>query len=388
VDTAFVLSGQTAGLGVIRALGVHGVNLTVGYHDPGEMGRQSKYVQRQIHLPDPEEHEQEFISQLMEDPGAAPDTVLIPTSDATLAAVSRFKALLQTRYRVACPDWKQTEIFLDKKYTATQAEKAGVPAPKTLLPHCLEEIEEIAPDLVYPCLAKPSISHRYRQHFDRKMTWIENQEDLVRAYREAADAHVELMIQEYIPGEDDLGANYNAYYWDGVPLCEFTAQKVRNAPPRLGSPCVNISATIPEVIDLGRKLLGSVGYCGFACTEFKRDLRDGGYKLIEVNARHNLSSLLAVHCGMNFPWLEFEHLTHGIVPQAQTYRTGVYWIDIARDGRSWAGRIGQGLSLAQFFRPYFSPHVFAIADWRDPSPALLKTQNILQWAFSRNGKIH
>ena len=29
----------------------------------------------------------------------------------------------------------------------------------------------------------------------------------------------------------------------------------------------------------------------------KRDARDGRYKLLEINARHNMSSLLAVRCG-------------------------------------------------------------------------------------------
>ena len=32
---------------------------------------------------------------------------------------------------------------------------------------------------------------------------------------------------------------------------------------------------------------------GFACTEFKYDARDRTFKLLEVNGRHNLSSLLS-----------------------------------------------------------------------------------------------
>ena len=383
-ETVMILSGQTAGLGVIRGLGMRGIRSTVIYSDRREMGRKSKYVQQEIYFPEPIEHEEEFIARLMENGVGSPGQVLIPTSDATLAVASRNKEILQEKYRVACPDWETTRIFLDKKYTCTLAEQTGVPAPKTLLPHCVEDLELWGPALQFPCLAKPSQSHLFRAHFSRKMTKVDDMDALLRAYREVEPTGVELMIQEYIPGKDSLGANYNAFFWDGQPLYEFTAHKIRNSPPTTGSPCVVISAEIPEVIEYGRRLLGAIRYSGFACTEFKRDPRDGTYKLMEVNVRHNLSSRLAIHCGMNFPWLEYLHICGEKMPSAN-YEKGVYWIDIGRDVKSWAGRIGKDdLTLKGFFEPYLRRHVFAILDWKDPLPAVLRTGDIARSIFTDN----
>jgi len=73
-------------------------------------------------------------------------------------------------------------------------------------------------------------------------------------------------------------------------------------------------------------MLRALDFHGFANIEFKRDPRDGQYKIIEVNARHNLSALLAVRCGVNFPLLQYRHLVHGELPDQPQCRQGVYWI--------------------------------------------------------------
>jgi predicted ATP-grasp superfamily ATP-dependent carboligase len=129
---------------------------------------------------------------------------------------------------------------------------------------------------------------------------------MIAVYQQAAQSGLEVVLQEFIPGDDSLGVNYNSYFWDGEAIIEFTAEKLRNAPPRFGSPRVIMSKDMPEVIAPGRKILQAMGFHGFSCTEFKKDPRDDVYKLMEVNGRHNLSSQLAVSCGINFPWVHYK----------------------------------------------------------------------------------
>jgi predicted ATP-grasp superfamily ATP-dependent carboligase len=310
--------------------------------------------------------------------------IIIPTSDATLAAVSRHKTRLAEKFTVACPDWEITQKFLEKKITSVIANRVGVPSPKTFLPHSREEVNQILEIIQFPALAKPSQSHLFRKYFNRKMTMVQTPDELIAAYQDAESVNVELMIQEFIPGEDSLGANYNAYYWEGQPILEFTAQKLRSAPPVMGSPSALISSDIQEIKDQGRKILGNVGYSGFACSEFKFDPRDGHYKLIEVNARHNLSSFLAVSCGLNFPWIEYQHLTMGRFPQQQGYQKGIYWVDISRDVASWIPKIIRGeYGLVNFTQPYLREHVFAILNWGDIRPAMQKTWDTIRWAIGK-----
>jgi predicted ATP-grasp superfamily ATP-dependent carboligase len=368
------------GLAVIRALGVMGVPIiVVVYDEREEMGYVSKYVTERIPAPHPEKFEDEFIDVLVKSTAHLGGGLLIPTSDETLCAISRHKTLLERHYLVACTEWDITEQFIDKKRTYDLADAIGVPAPKTMIPHSVEDVVRYSKTVDYPCLVKPCQSHSYFDRFKRKMVRVESFQQMLAAYQEAAEAGLETMLQELIPGDDTQGVNYNSYFWNGDPLVEFTAEKVRNAPPELGSPRVAVSKQIPEVLEPGRKILRAMRFYGYSCTEFKKDARDGVYKLMEVNGRHNRSGLLAVHCGINFPWIQYRHLVYGELPSACDFRTGVYWIDLFRDiSFSLKYLSKEGYSLSQYIQPYCGPHVFAILDRQDLKPFIRRGINLFK----------
>jgi predicted ATP-grasp superfamily ATP-dependent carboligase len=196
------------------------------------------------------------------------------------------------------------------------------------------------------------------------------------------------MLHEYIPGDDTQGVNYNSYFWNGEPLVEFTAEKVRLAPQGFGVPRVVISKDFPEVKEPGRKILKAMNFYGYSCTEFKRDIRDGTFKLMEVNGRHNLSTLLSVKCGINFPWLMYKHLVLGDLPSASDYKSGIYWIDLTKDIiYNLAHYHKERYSLVQYLRPYISPHVFAILDWKDPKPFIKRWIDLVRMPFKQIGDL-
>lgn len=310
----------------------------------------------------------------------------MPADDETLQTVSKHRDLLGKRYIVACPDWQTTEVFLDKENTYALAERMGIPAPRTLVPGSVREMREFAEAVGYPCLVKPCQSHRYFEIFGRKMTKVENDWQMLLEYHRARKAGIMVMLQEYIPGKETNGANYNSYFWEGQALVEFTAQKVRYAPSEFGVPRVVVSRTIPEVVKYGRRLLKGLGYCGFSCTEFKRDSRDGRYKLMEVNGRHNRSGTLAVRCGVNFPWIEYSHLTHGEFQAPGDPLDGVYWIDEISDVVNSIRHYRQERHpLKHYLRPYRDRHVFAVFDAGDMKPFLKRCLDLAGMAF-REGK--
>jgi D-aspartate ligase len=380
---AIVLATHTMGLGVIRALGMMDVPVVAVYYDRHkDMGYVSKYVKHKIYAPHPERAEDDFLDQLVECASRFGGGLLIPVSDETLITVSRHKDLLGRHYVVACTEWDITRRLIDKQHTYALAEAVGVAAPKTLIPRSLEDVERYGKTIEYPCLVKPYQSHLFYAHFGRKMVPVRNLEQMLAVYQQAVDAGMEVMLQEIIPGDDTHVVNYNSYFWDGQPSVEFTAQQLRKAPPEFGSPCVAASKQIPEVIEPGRRILQATGFYGYSCTEFKKDPRDGVYKLMEVNGRHNLSSLLAVRCGINFPWLQYKHLIQGELPSAPSYRTGIYWIDITRDA-SYSVRClsKHRYSPVQYVLPYLKPHVFAVLDLKDPKPFMKRLADLIMRAI-------
>lgn len=366
---AIVLSAGTAALGVIRSLGRRGVPVIVLHHDPSEVGCASRWVHEAIRSPHPEQEEHALLGLLH---GLVPrfsGAVLMPCSDGFLGLVAEHKAELARHYRVACPDPEIAKTVLEKSLTHDAASRAGVPTPHTAVLESLEQAEREGSQAAFPCLLKPVTGHRYYQRFQKKMVLARNLDELLAAYREAAAAGSAVMLQEFIPGDDASGVNYNSYFWDGEPLLEFTAAKLRSAPPRIGSPRVVRSQHVPEVIEPGRRLLRALGYSGFSCTEFKRDARDGSYRLMEVNGRHNMSSRLAARCGMDFPWLEYRHHVFGERPAPRDFEDGVYWIDLSRDvAHTLLHWRSERYGIARLLEPYLGPHVFAELDGSDPRP--------------------
>jgi D-aspartate ligase len=371
---AIVLGGYTAGLGVIRALAVMGVPTVSVWNAEGEIARVSAHAGDRIEAPDPATAPDDYIDLLL---GLAERTgggLLVPTSDATLEVVARHKERLERAYRVACVGSEVAQRFIDKERTYELAHSIGIEIPKTIEVGSFDELEACKSGLSYPCVVKPRIGHLYFRRLGSKMALARSYDEVVEGWRKANDLGLKVLIQDFIPGEDSQGANYNAYLSDGRPAVEFTAQKVRLAPPQIGFPSVVVSREIPEVVEPGRRLLGAMGFHGYANVEFKRDARDGRYKLMEVNGRHNNSCLLSVRAGINFPLIMYRHLVEGEPPpEGLVQRNGIYWISVPGDAVRGIRQLAKGrLPLRDYLLPYLRPHVFDILDRRDPRPLATK----------------
>jgi predicted ATP-grasp superfamily ATP-dependent carboligase len=373
---AIILHAHIVGLGVIRALGEMNVPITVMHYEKIEMGHLSRFVQERIHVPDPRESEEKFIQTILDHASHLRGGVLFPCNDYIVVALSRHKEKLQEFYKVAIPEWDIIKKAIIKKHTYDLAEKLGVPFPKTCVLRSAEDIKKVESHITYPCIMKPCEGHKFYDTYGKKMVRVKNEKELLVSYDKASSLGLEVMAQEYIPGDDHHGVNYNSYFWEGVPLAEFTAEKVRSAPPLLGFPRVVVSKSLPDVVALGRRMLRGIGFYGYSCMEFKRDARNGIYKLMEVNPRNNLSTSLAVTCGINFPWMIYRHLLYNEIINVNQPKYNVYWIDIIKDlVHSIRCRREERYSLSKYLKPYFNPKVFAVFRLDDPLPFLKRCCN-------------
>jgi D-aspartate ligase len=369
---AIVISKGAQGLAVTRGLGERGVRVIVLHWTDHDVARLSRYASEAVRVPHPERDGTAFVETLLSMGERFEGAVLVPTADEAVKDLSRSKRALERYYIVACPEADVVERFIDKRHTYELAAKRGIPIPKTLVPENADALDAFDEDVLYPCLVKPRESHRYVWEFETKLAVVNSLAEMRSAYLASEDAGVDVVIQELIPGPDINGVNHNAYRWDGEILAECTARKVRLAPPRFGVPRVVLAADIPAVVEPGRAILEALGLEGFACTEFKYDPRDRVFKLLEVNGRHNLSSLLSIRCGLNFPWISYRHLTTGERPRPGRPRTGLYWIDETQEIPYTASRAGRDARpLREILRPWAREHVFAVWDGKDAAPLLV-----------------
>ena len=384
---ALLVTNGHEGLAVARGLGMQGVPVVVLAYGPVSVAS-SKYVQAKIDIPSPKEAEA-FVGKLLEIGRDYEGSLLVTGQDDAVVTISRNKEALSSCFVVASPEWGIAKRFIDKSYTYALADEIGVPAPKTLSPTHPDEVSDYGKVVQYPCLIKPRQVHLFQKLFRAKMFLVDDFDELMTKYQEVSQANIEVMIQEFIPGEDVDVVNYNSYIAAGLDPVEFTAVHIRNAPPQLGSPRVVMSQNIPEITEPGRRLLEAMGFNGFSCTEFKKDSRDGVFKLMEVNGRHNRSAMLAIRCGINFPWIEYAHLVLGESTRPSGFEEGVYWMDTILDIKSSLRyRREERYSLAQYVEPYLKPHVDNFINFRDLGPIarriLIGTRRLPKRLFARS----
>ena len=372
VTPAIVLHCSKAGLAVARGLGAAGIpSIGVGY-GRGQVALGSRHVREALWAPDPERDETGFVEFLLALAPRFAGAVLFPTDDASLLAVAKHKEQLAPQFRVVAAEWTVVQQLLEKVHTYEVAHRSGVLAPRVRVITDVADAVAFAGEVGYPCLVKPSLGHTFFKRFGRKMLLAGSRDELVAAIEGCAGYDDELMLSEFIPGDDQSGANYNSFYLDGRPLQEFTAQKVRLKPQGIGFPTAVVTRALPEIIEAGRIMLGAFGFEGFSCMEFKRDARDGRYKLMEINARHNFSGMLALSCGINFPELSYRAaLGEPIAVPSRAVAEGRYWVDEERDFTGLVRSLVQGPRAArEYIRPYLGPRTLAVGSIADPKPAL------------------
>lgn len=377
-NPAIVLSAHTIGLAVIRALGIRKIPIVSIYYDDNDMGYLSRFVIKKICAPHPERSEEQFINFLITIAEKYKDGLLIPADDETLVTVSKNKKVLEEYYIVACTDWDITKKIIDKRYTYALAESLGISIPLTKVITNESDLELFTKEVEFPCIIKPCQSHKYFEIFRKKMVMITDSDQLIKEYNSAAHFNLDVMIQEYIPGDDTNGVNYNSYFWNNDCYLDFTAQKIRLSPPQFGVPAVLMSKIIPEIVIPSQKILNELGFDGYSCTEFKKDERDGVYKFMEINGRHNRSTLLSVKCGLNFPWLQYKHLVYGELPIRKGFEKGIYWIDFTRDLFAFIQYRKKGkYSIIRFLYPYLKKHIFAVFNFFDLKPFIKRCYYLL-----------
>jgi D-aspartate ligase len=334
--------------------------------------------------PDPSEDEEGFIAGLLALERRWEGAVLFPTDDGSLVAISRHATTLARRYRTVPEPWHVVSQLIEKHHTYDIAHAHGVPCPRLELAGSTRDCLEFAAQIGFPCLLKPSVGHLFFKRHRKKMFMVHSESELREQLAIANEYDAQIMLSEFIPGGDECGANYNSFAVDGQPVSEFTATKIRNKPRLIGFPTVVRSTAIPEVQALGRTMLQALKLSDFSCMEFKRDIRDGSYKLMEVNARHNCSGALALACGIEFPYLSYKRALGEALPEMPRQAEEVYWIDEEHDARDVLTALRRGGERArQALAPYRARKVFAVSRIDDPLPTLRLLGASLSFALAR-----
>lgn len=373
---AFVFGMTVNGLSVLRSLGRRGVECYGLDSDDAKIGFFSRYCSRRVFLGDPlddPEGVMAVVRRLVSQRDSRP--VLFVTSDDYLDLFAGRYGEIEELFLHALPRPEVIELILDKRKLALAAERAGVPFPRTVGAGALDGPGPLAADFAFPVIIKPAASHLGRRNdlFRKcKAQLVPDRPSLEAALWAGREAGIELLVQEHVPGPDsEIYLFYAHYPVSGGPPTVFTKRKLRQYPVHLGYGCANESVREPEVVRLGRRLMGSLPYRGLGGVEFKRDSRDGIFRLIEVHGRTPMTGGLAAASGLDLPWIAYCDLTGEKTDIPAGFAEGVKWFRVRHDLAALRQYRREGsLSIASWLRSYRGRRVFSTFDRRDPFPLL------------------
>ncbi len=287
------------GMGVVRSLGPLGVpiyGIDVDSFSPVFFSRhcRGKFIW-DLHN-QPAEQSVAFLHKVSARIGRR--AVLIPTSDIGAMFVEEHADQLAENYIFPRRDPALVRSLCNKREMYYLAKKWNVDVPETAFPRSREEVADYLKTARFPILLKP-IYNLVPGLKPWRMQIVNGERELLQRYQEVEDpAAPNVMLQEYIPGGDEMTWTFNGYF-DRGGQCRvaFSGRKLRNFPPYFGQASLAICQRNDYVENTTIRFMRNIGYTGPLDLGYRYDARDGRYKVNDINPR--LGAMFRVFVGEN-----------------------------------------------------------------------------------------
>lgn len=380
------LGAQGADLNLVRSLGEQGVPvIVIGEYEfpPSGYSRHCiEYICARNFTRRPE-HLLRVLRELRVRHGQA--LPVFPTADTDLRAlVALHGDLVGTALWVsASPD--TVNRMMDKRRFAALAQALRLPVPATHAPRSLQEIEALSRVIDFPVVLKPAHPTAWmRPGMDpaiarAKALVIDEPDELMRVCCRIAPHGLDVVVQDYVPGNDDL--HYSVHAWirrDGEIEQVATTRKWRTFPVQVGTGCYVETVSMPDLEAESRDILAMLRLRGMVVMNYKRDARTGQFMLLEVNPRLSCNSLLLTRAGFNLPWGVYREACGQPVTASTEWQVGVRYLNakadflafrtLAREGRmGWSEYLRSVLRTGMVYRALdltdMGPPVQMACDW-------------------------
>lgn len=323
------------------------------------------------------EHPEAVVSHLLaladEFPGRP--LLLIGTVEYYVNVLIDHREELGERFVIPLVDRALADRLINKTDFYATCDALGVPHPRTvvLAPDARGDAH-VGDDLpfAYPVILKPSNTDVYpRLSFEGKeKVYLLNDAAAVREVAErifAAGYHDDLIVQEYIEGDESVMRVANTYSDRQGRLTFVSVGQVVLAdhdPTMVGNNNAILAVDDPDLAASLGTLLNAVGYTGSANFDVMHDRRDGVSKVLELNLRQGATSYYAMAAGGNIParivqdWVYRKPLEYAVTTQERLWLNLPYPLAVIYAPRGLRSRVRaagrKGAKHTLWYRPDMS----------------------------------
>jgi predicted ATP-grasp superfamily ATP-dependent carboligase len=221
--------------------------------------------------------------------------ILLTFADWVAILIEEHADELQQAFRFPRAQTPVIRRLADKWEMYLLAKQLGVPVPETARPQSRDDVLAFLQNARFPVVIKDADAYLIQQ-ISKEI--VHTPEDVLDRFdRAAARGTPNLILQEYIPGETQSGWMCNGYFGrESQCHAIFTANKIRQV-NATGICSIAVVLPNPEVMEQTQRLMQGVGYQGACGVGYRYDVRDGKYKIHDINPR--VSGVLRLFCASN-----------------------------------------------------------------------------------------
>ena len=359
---------------MVRALGLGRVPVIVASPRADAPAARSRFALQSIRLP-PLEDRATLVGTLLRagerlSAAAGCRLPLFYSNDDYLSLVHENRDALGRHFALMLNPPEVAQALIDKERFEGFARSRGLRVPRRL------DWDELG-RWPAPVLVKPKLKIGYDDSptrielFERGKARVFANGPQLAAHPLARRLREQLLLQEYVPGDDHQLWSFHGYADEkGELLAWFVGRKLRTFPLLTGQSAYLELVHDPAFAWVGRQVAARVPLRGAFKIDFKQDSTNGVWHVCEINARFTLWHYLAARNGLNLPRIAYDYLTTGKRPRLWDYATTYRWFSLRHDYRAYRALAARGelgfwgwlRSIAQ------APRVYDVLSWSDPLP--------------------
>ena len=222
-------------------------------------------------------------------------SVIVPTDDEAAVLAAEHAAELSDLFLLPSVPAGLPRRLASKPGLAELCRQHDIPCPASVTPAGLDELKAFAATATFPVVIKNAEPWERRRRPVVPYTMVVRSRDELLAIvsrspwgsgRRYQDRSAGLILQEFIPDECSRDWGTDLYCTaDASSTLVLTGLKVRTWPPVAGATSCGYSVLNPEVAALAERFCKEIGFSGIADLDWRLDLRDGQYKLVDFNPR-------------------------------------------------------------------------------------------------------
>lgn len=355
----------------------------------------SKYAHKKIRVPSYDTPE--FIEKLCKiGKDLNRKAVIYSDDDRALLNISNNRKQLKEYYLFLYPELKMLQKILDKQAFIKLSDQHELPTPISRPVKTVSTVFEVAEKMPYPCVIKPTERHYWWGEnfinavgYYKKAIKCSSPQELIDTYIKIATVNSSVVIQEYVVGPDKNHYSINLFVThDGKIKGYYICRKFRIYPRGAGVGTIVVTVDLPKLFNISRKIIQKLDLVGLVNLQFKKDQRTGDYKLLEIQNRNSMYSLIGNVAGAPLAEINYKYMTgQKLSDTLVTAKEGVKYIDLVRDLKAFKQYHEAGeINLSNWIRSLKGVRVFSMISYRDPGPVIYETKRIIKSMINKNRK--